>query len=108
MASLPLLLLDLLLDDEDFAELLEDLALLELDFTELLDLALLELDFTLLETGFAELLEETLELDASELLEDTELLLSLSNDAVNAMSSVTVNVQVAFLPQISLFHSTKT
>ena len=46
----PLLLLELAL-----AELLEDFALLELDFTELLDLAELELDFTLLETGFAEL-----------------------------------------------------
>ena len=47
----PLLLLELAL-----AELLEDFALLELDFTELLDLAELE-------AGFAELLEEMLELD---------------------------------------------
>ena len=73
----PLLLLELAL-----AELLEDFAeLLELDFTELLDLAELELDFTLLEAGFAELLEEMLELDdtgGSELLDATLELLGVA------------------------------
>ena len=81
MASLPLLELDFALDDEDFAELLE------LDFTELLDLAELELDFTLLELDFAELDDA----GGSELLEATlELLWIAAHFADTDKSSDTV------------------
>ena len=70
IAFLPLLELELAL-----AELLEDFAeLLELDFTELLDLAELELDFTLLELDFAEL-DDT---GGSELLDATLELLGVA------------------------------
>jgi hypothetical protein len=59
------------------------LALLELDFTELLDPA-----FTLeLETGFAELLDETLELDATELLDATLELLGISSHTATTPKS---------------------